>query len=105
MTNVVATIATVKQDLPAGQTAAGKFRFQLLDTAGAVVQTQDSDQLTVTFADVAVGSYTVAAVALDTTGAVLGTAVSGSVVVPEPVQPAPVVEQFDAPASISVSLS
>ena len=102
MSNVILVVTTQETPLPTGVSASGQLRYQLLDASGNVIQTQDSQELTVTFSDVAEGTYTAAAVALDSTGAVLGLAQTAQVVVPAAT---PVVATYAAPSSIVVALS
>ena len=120
MTNVVVVIATQSLEVDVS-VEPGKFRYELIPASGSPV-TQDSDELTATFNDVAPGSYTATALRLDSAGNSIGSAISAPVVVPaaEPapapapapatatapdVPAAPAVHNVDVPSSITVTLS
>ena len=98
MSNVIATVTTVQSPLAAGQVLAN-WHFQLLDSASSVVAESDSATPTFTFENVAPGDYAVKGYRLDSTGAVFGSEVTGSVTVPTPVQTG------DAAGSITVTLA
>ena len=83
MSKILASLAVVAIAMAAGQ-AAGPIRYTLTDAAGTPT-VQDSESASVEFDGVAPGDYTVTAVRLDSTGAAIGSPVSGSVTVPSPV--------------------
>jgi len=96
--NVIVQVATTPQALPSGITA-GALRFQLVDAQGTVTATQDVNEASATFSNVADGTYVATVQRLDANGAGLGGAISQSITV---VTPAPAT--FDAPTSITVTV-
>lgn len=86
--------------LPAGVTL-GKTRFTITDSAGAVVQTQDVAGLQADFTGVATGTFGASAQFLDSTGALLGSAVTTSFVDAVAVPPA----TFTPLASMSATVT
>ncbi len=99
MAKVTAVLATSPAVLPAG-VLFGQYKYTILAADGlTVVQSMLSTATSVTFAsDVPAGSYTASAVAVDSAGADLGTAVSVAFTVPA-------AATFDAPTSVTVTLS
>jgi len=92
--SVTVTIATSPQLFPSGTTA-GNFRYNLSNGV-----TQDSPDLTVTFPDVAPGTYTASAQRMDASNNLIGAAItSDSFIVPEPDV------SIDVPHTVSVTLS
>jgi len=91
--------------LPAGVTQ-GKTRFSVLDSTGAVVQTQDVDGLSADFTGLADGTFDATAQFLDSTGALLGDAVKTSFVDAVEVPPtAPAAATFTPLASLSATVT
>jgi hypothetical protein len=82
--------------------AAGKSRFSIIDSTGAVVQTQDVDGLTADFTGIADGTFTGQAQLLDVNGANLFDPVTCSFVDAVEVPPAVMVTPF---ASISATVT
>jgi hypothetical protein len=79
--------AVPSSPLPTGVTQ-GKTRFTITDSNGVVVQTQDVDGLEADFTGVADGTFNASAQFLDSTGALLGDAVTTSFVDAVEVPPA-----------------
>lgn len=100
MSKVTAVITTTPQPLPSGASF-GQYRYEILAADGVtVVQTGTDTATTFTFpSDVVPGSYTLNAVALDSTGAVLGTAATAAFTI------APATPTFEQPATVTVTLS
>lgn len=98
--SILAAIALTAQPFPAG-TAPGLFRVTLIAADGTTVATQDTSEMSVTFPEVAAGTYTVFAARLDIVGQVLGTgATSEPITIEEPTTIA-----IDVPTSVTVSLA
>ena len=120
--NVIVNITTTPTALPAGITA-GLLALSITDTTGKPVNdangqfiaTQQVSGATATFANVAPGDYVASAVRLDTNGTPIGTPVTQAFTVAAPATTsgtditgtttAPVAPTFDAPQSITVTLS
>ena len=90
MTSTVVVTVTQNQDPAAAvQSPSGKgqglTRFQILDSTGTVVQTQDVQALTASFSGVADGDFTATAQLLDTDGNPLGEQLSKSFTDGQPV--------------------
>jgi hypothetical protein len=93
MKTVLVTIATVPQLFPSGTTI-GNFRYSLSNGA-----TQDSASLSVTFADVAPGTYTVSAQRMDASNSLLGSPIiSDAFTITDDVS-------IDVPSTVSITLS
>ncbi|WP_347558558.1 hypothetical protein [Robbsia sp. KACC 23696] len=82
----------------------GKTRFTILDSTGAVVQTQDVDGLEAEFTGVADGTFDATAQFLDSTGALLGDAVKTSFVDGQPVTP-PAAATYTPLASLTATVT
>lgn len=103
MTTLHVVLTTEKRDLPAG-VVAGALQAQLKDSTGAVLQTITPDESgSFDFPGVAdsQGAVTIEVARLDSTGAVIGTAISQSYTVTPAGGSTGV--QFDAPVSMVVS--
>lgn len=103
--NVTAVLGLTAFDAPAG-TIPGNFRVALIDAADntKILQQVDTADLTVTFQNIAPGSYMVAAVRLDATGLAIGkAAVSTAFTIPPDAGPATV--SIDVPASVTVTVA
>jgi hypothetical protein len=87
--------------LPTGVTQ-GKTRFTITDASGATVQTQDVDGLEADFTGVPDGTFNASAQFLDSTGALLGSAVTASFVDAVQVPPA---STFTPLASLSATVT
>lgn len=98
MATVTVTILTTPTTLPAG-IVAGVMRVSLLRD-GAEIDSTDATDNTATFTDVEPGAYTVTAVRLDDAGAELSGVVSTDFDVTDTTS-----ETYDAPASLSVSVT
>lgn len=98
MATVTVTVQTVSTELPVG-VSAGVLRIELLQD-GNVVDAQEVDGVTATFNDVAEGFYTVTAQRLDDAGGALSGVVSTDFDVT-----GTSAETYDAPASLSVSVT
>jgi len=86
--------------LPAGVTQ-GNTRFTITDSNGAVVQTQDVAGLDVVFTGIADGTFTASAQFLDSTGALLGDAVTTSFL--DAVEVPPAASTFTPLASLTAT--
>jgi hypothetical protein len=95
------SIETVSAPLAAGLTA-GNFQVDILDSTGAVVQTQSVADVTnvVTFDGLAAGDYTCSAKRLDNTGAPIADPVVQTFTIPAPVAGSSV----QVPGSIIIQL-
>jgi hypothetical protein len=120
--NVIINITTTPTALPAGITA-GLLALSITDTTGKPVNdangqsitTQQVSGATATFTNVAPGDYVASAVRLDTNGTPIGTPVTQAFAVAAAVTTsgaditgtttAPAAPTFDAPQSITVTLS
>mgnify|MGYP002716235558 CR=1 FL=1 len=98
MATVTVTILTTPTELPAGITA-GVMRVALLRD-GVEIDSTDATDNTATFTDVAEGFYTATAVRLDDAGNELSGVVSTDFDVTGTTS-----ETYDAPASLSVSVT
>jgi hypothetical protein len=104
---VIVTVSTSTTALPAG-VIAGILHFAINDSTGAAVATQDvATGITAEFDALSPGDYTATAIRMDSTGAALGSAVSGAFTIPAvtPADPAMPAATYEAPVSLSVSLS
>ena len=101
MAKVTLVLATTVMALPAGVSFAGQRLFKLGEAA------QISADTSVTFDNVADGSYTASVQSLDSNGAPMDDSVTCAVSVQTPVAPAPVPTPttYDAPASLTVSIT
>ncbi|MCP1120094.1 hypothetical protein [Robbsia andropogonis] len=86
-------------------TTKGKTRFSVLDSTGAVVQTQDVDGLEAQFTGLADGTFTASAQFLDSTGALLGAAVTTSFVDAVEVSPVAEGESYTPLATLSATVT
>lgn len=101
MSIIAMTIATAPAVAPAGQVFA-QYKYSILAADGVtVVQSMESTADTVTFAtDVPEGSYTASVIALDATGANLGTPATAAFTVA-----AGAGSSFDQPQTVTVTQS
>lgn len=102
MSKVIISVATVLADLPSG-VVAGNKRFSILDSTGAVVQTQDVADITATFSNVVDGTYTPTVQDLDSNSNNLGAVVTGDTFTVSNVVVPPA--QYNASSTISVVVS
>lgn len=86
--------------LPTGVTQ-GNTRFTITDSNGAAVQTQDVPGLDAVFTGIADGTFTASAQFLDSTGALLGDAVTTSFV--DAVEVPPAATTFTPLASLTAT--
>ena len=97
--SILAAIALTAQPFPAG-TVPGLFRVTLIAADGTTAATQDTAEVSVTFPDVAAGTYTVFAARVDIAGQILGTGVTSEPITIEE----PVTVMIDVPTSVTVSV-
>lgn len=99
MATVQVVIASTSDTaLPQGSTFTS-YKYSILDVNNAVVQTTSNVASSVSFDNVAAGSYTATVIAVDQNGANLGTAVSTAFTV------AGAPATFAAPATVTVTVS
>ena len=97
MSNVTLTLVTVDTPLPAAVTFSG-FVYTLVAADNTTTKSAVVTTLTNEFQNVAAGTYTASVVAVDSTGATIGSPVTVSVVVPPPVT-------YPAPATLTAVVS
>lgn len=90
MAQLTALIATQKESLPSGVTAAG-IKVSVADQVATLTEAPYQAAFTL-----ASGSYTVTSEAIDSTGATIGSPIQQTVTIPA--------DSYDAPVSISVTL-